>query len=802
MITQGKFFSCFACLLAICGVAYGAYAPSSVSNPRANDSGTSPRYAQGNNENIARRAAIVGATRVRVNPSRAGVVSRGALINSAVRTAVPSTRTRVRTATAPVTVSRVARSAKTNARSGKSTILDTSNISRSATVRATALFNDVSKIGSGYANCRESYATCMDQICGQANDTYRRCFCSDRFNQFRDTENALDKAMIMLQQFQDNNLNAVDKTAAEVNAMYSATVGEQAIKKDTSASAKMLEEINDLLSGKSSSKSYSGSSNSIGVLDLDFSSDMDDIWSGGGDSIFSSSGQDLSQLEGSALFNAAQKQCSRLSQSTCENDAVFSMSKSSYNILISQDCNAYEKTVNKKRETVAQAIRTAEKFLREARLEEYRSHNSADVNECVAKVRAAMLQDTACGDNYKRCLDPTGAYINGSTGEAIYSPRLFELEKTINLGGVDTMNQDIISQNPDYNKFLENYRKYVTRELDTCRDIADFVWTEFKRNAIIEIAQAQSNKIEEVKMSCVNTMAECYNTQTQALVGFDQNTATAAGALGRYAARDMCREKVIACAALYGNNTGEGCKFDARGHLTSSDAECGLKSLLAYVQTVDSLNVVEKCNDAIDEYVEGLCTPEDTVHEYPYKCKGMSPLEEEPYNMSLPRVIKEYALSNCWDPSSKEERTYNNLDSKILTRINTVVADITASIRSILGEICEDNDGYWYSSDSEGRVQTPGSEIPPRLTKFYNEVSGRGTQDTTMEKWGVCYENSRMLDCLDYNNYGDTGENGEGTKIATWNSSTETCTFVDSWYKKMCEQIGGYYENDTCYVGY
>lgn len=795
MALQGKLFSCFIGLLVTCGVAHGAYAPTNASNPRSTDSATSSRAVAHNNDNVSRRA-VSGPTRVRVNPTRAGVTSRGALISSAVRTAaVPSTRTRVRTANAPAAVSRVARSAKTNARFGKSTILDTSNISRSAMVRATALFNDVSKIGSGYANCRESYATCMDQICGQANDTYRRCFCSDRFTQFRDIENALDKAMIMLQNFQDNNLNAVDKTAAEVNAMYSATVGEQAIKKDTSASAKMLNEINDLLSGKTSVKTSSGSG-SIGVLELDFSSDMDDIWSGGGDSIFSSSGQDLSQLEGTALFSAAQKQCSRLSQGTCENDAVFSMSKSSYNILISQDCNAYEKTLNKKRETVAQAIRTAEKYLREARLEEYRSHNSADVNECVSKVRTAMLQDTACGDNYKRCLDPTGAYINGATGEAIYSPRLFKLEETISLSG--DVSGDVLADNPDYNRFLDNYRKYVTRELDTCREIADFVWTEFKRNAIIEIAQAQTNKIEDVKMSCVETMAECYNTQTQALIGFDQNTATAAGALGRYTARDMCREKVTACAALYGSaNDNKSCEFDARGHLTSDSRTCGLASLLNYVSTVDSLNVVEKCNAAIDEYVEQLCTPEDSNYEFPYKCKGMSPVDSDD-NMSLPHVIKEYALSNCWDVTSDKTRSYENLDIKIRTRIDTAISDIRSGVRAVLADICEESDGHWYSANAQ---HPTGTDATP-LTSFYAAVSGRGTQDETLKKWGVCYENTRMLDCLGHNSSDDEGEKGAATtNYAIWDSTKEICTFTDSWYKKMCEQIGGYYNNEICYVG-
>ena len=52
--------------------------------------------------------------------------------------------------------------------------------------------------------------------------------------------------MILLAQFEDNNLNAVDKTAAEVDAMYSATIGEAAIKNDTSAAQSVLNEIGDL----------------------------------------------------------------------------------------------------------------------------------------------------------------------------------------------------------------------------------------------------------------------------------------------------------------------------------------------------------------------------------------------------------------------------------------------------------------------------------------------------------------------------------------------------------------------------
>ena len=146
-------------------------------------------------------------------------------------------------------------SGKVNARAA-TTEMTKSGVARAATLaRATAVFNDISKIGGGYGACRDSYATCMDQFCANANDTYRRCFCSARFTEFRDTEYALDEARQLLQQFEDNSLNAIDKTAAEVNAMYSATVGEAAIKKDTSLAQKTLNEIGDLLSGKKKKRS-------------------------------------------------------------------------------------------------------------------------------------------------------------------------------------------------------------------------------------------------------------------------------------------------------------------------------------------------------------------------------------------------------------------------------------------------------------------------------------------------------------------------------------------------------------------
>lgn len=785
---KGTFSWFFAVLITgVVGASYGAPAP----NPRATDSESAPRQTTGDMQ--SRRATssptrirMIGPTRVNSSGGRSATILTAVRVDSKDLRKTSSTRSAVPTMRAR---SASTKTGTTNARAGKNTASGVVGAARSATARATAVYSDVSKIGGGYAECRESYATCMDQMCANANDTYRRCFCSDRFTKFRDIENSLDQAMIMLQQFQDNNLNAVDKTAAEVEAMYSATVGELAIKNDTSAAAKALDAINELLSGKSSS-SYS-SSGSLGILDLDFTTDFDNIWGGDTSSIFSSSGTDISALEGTALFNAAQNQCVRLTQNNCSNDAQFSMSKSSYSILITQDCNTYEKNLNKKRETVAQAVRTAEKYLREARLEEYRSHNSADVNECIAKVREAILADTACGENYKRCLDPTGAYINGATGEPIYSPRLFKLDETITLSG--DVSGDVLQQNPSYDKYLENYRKYVTRELDTCRDIADYVWTEFKRNAIIEIAQSQSAKIEEVKSSCVDTMAECYDTQTNALKNFDKNTATTAAALGRYTARDMCREKVATCAALYG---GENCQFDSRGKLTNAGS-CGLTSLLSYVETVDSLSVVEKCETALQEYVTKLCTPDNTTYSYPYNCRSMT---FSGYGANdLQETLENFAVQNCRDPLKTSEITnYTELGNQmpqIRVQIDSLIAGVRDALSLSLAEVCNDLGGIWTST----------YEGDDYLPEFYNTAFGGYNPNNSSDankpdgsEYGRCYRSNARIACQEYERI---GKEREEEKFAKWDEAAQMCILYDAWYKYKCAELGtGYYMDGMCYI--
>ena len=671
--------------------------------------------------------------------------------------------------------------------------------------RATAVFTDISAIGGGYAECRTAYATCMDQFCANANDTYRRCICSARYDEFRNTENAIDQALTLLAQFQDNNLNAVGLSAAEVNAMYSATEGENAIKKDTSAAGQMLAEINDLLSGRSSSSGVenANAAASAGVLSIDFTSDMDDIWGDSGSSIFDTdTGVDLAALTGQELYAEAARQCLEVVADSCENDAVLTMARSAYGIMVTQDCNLYERNINAQKENLEQTVRTAEKYLREARLEEYQSHNSADVNECITNVRNAILTDIACGPNYEKCMDPTGAYINSTTGEPIYSPRLFQLENLIGLSGEIG---DVLADNQSFDDFLDEKRIYAQTALDSCRDIADTVWTEFKRQALIEIAQAQDEKLEEVKMSCVSTVAECYDTQSGALRDFDTTTAQYSGAISAAAARQMCQDQVIACASLYGNN--EKCTFDANGHIQAEGANtttygginssatgmaserCGLTALLAFVDTVDTQRINEGCETAVENYLTELCTPTTGDKGYPWGCIRLSKDE-------VKTQLEEFAQRSC---SLSGDSTY--LTNDIGAKITEYVDNMEYALMDILAEECENMGGYWIYED-DSTYGDYGADATP-YTQFYSETFGvrlsefKGVEDTGADyglSYGQCAENTIQVRCLAYNEmYGDD--------VASYDAQHNVCNLSDEWYRQQCESmLGGYYENGTCYA--
>ncbi len=528
---------------------------------------------------------------------------------TASRNTVARTATTARTNARPATTTRTVKT-PTTARNATSNTIVRGAISntnygnvRAATrpARATLTMNTMhsNTFGTGYNTCRDAYFTCMDQFCSTANDTYRRCVCSSKLGEVQSRERALSNAADQLSDFHNLNMAVIDKTAAEVTAMTTATTGEftQSISKDNPASASALAGISDVLS-KTKNKSLS----TQGTLDI--AGNINEIWS----TSDLAGGTNIANLTGEALYNAVHAQCSQMVIDKCPDQTTQNMVVSAYGMYIENDCSLIISELDKKLTNANKIIRDSEREMNLARLENYNAHNSTSINDCIAQVRVDITANTACGPDYVHCLDITGRYLNIETGEPIYSPNFYQLESQVSLSGdilTNETNRLLVAE-------LNKKRNYATRGLDTCRDIADAVWDEFMRQAITEIYQGQQERIRNVKNECLDVVNKCYDTQSQSLKDFSNIKEQMLLGSRLELSEQMCREKLDACSNLYGGGS----------H--------GMAELITAMHDITSQQIAKDCQTTLFAYVRDLCAvpSNDSLHAYPFACRVYAPGEQ------------------------------------------------------------------------------------------------------------------------------------------------------------------------------
>lgn len=521
--------------------------------------------------------------------------------NTSARSATTARATKTTTAARSATSTPTTRTGNTNRSEKISAALG--RAAKSATAaRGTITLNTYDSItfGTGYNTCRDAYFTCMDQFCSTANDTYRRCICSSKLTEIQARERALSQASDQLTDFKNLNLSVIDKTAAEVTAMISASSGEltQSITKDTSNSTSQLSGISEVLS-KTKKKSLS----TQGTLDI--AGDINSIWA----TTDLAGGVNIANLTGEALYNAVHAQCSAMVADKCPSESTQTMVVSAYGMYIENDCSLLIDTLDKKLTNANSGIRATEREMNLARLDTYNNHNSSSINNCIAQVRKDITADTACGADYVHCLDITGQYLNISTGQPIYSPIFYQLESQISLSGDVLTNQSnrlLVAE-------LNRKRIFAERGLDTCHDIADAVWDEFLRQAITEIYQGQQERIRTVKTECLDVVNNCYDTQTQSLKDFSNVKDQLLLGSRLELSEEMCREKLDACSNLYGGGPN------------------GLSELLVAMKNITSQQIANECAATLTEYAAEICSPNssDSVHSYPYGCRAYAPGEQK-----------------------------------------------------------------------------------------------------------------------------------------------------------------------------
>lgn len=615
-----------------------------------------------------------------------------------------------------------------------------------------------------YNTCRDAYFTCMDQFCAAADDTYRRCICSSKLPEIQKLERALEQTSDQLTDFANLNLDIIDKTAQEVTAMMSASSGEaaQANARDTSNSAKQLAGISEVLS-KSKSKSLSTS----GTLDI--AGNINSIWS---ESNLTSSAN-IANLTGEALYNAVHAQCSEMVIDQCGSTAIQNMVTTAYGMYIENDCSALKNALTSRQKTANSTIRQTEREMQMARLENYNTHNSTSINDCIAQVRTDITMDTACGPDYVHCLDVTGLYLNIETGEPIYTQNFYQLEKLTSLSGDVLTNQSnrlLVAE-------LNRKREFANRGLDTCRDIADEVWDEFLRQAISEIYQGQQERVRQVKNECLEVVNKCYDEKNKSLKDFSNVKEQLLLGQRMELSEQLCREKLDTCSNLYGGGPN------------------GLSELLTAMYNITNQTIANQCLTTLREYTHEICAPagNDTIHKYPYSCRVYAPGEAKyatdqncnkrnkeasrnevtndtnvmwPYNRkyiacnetygimdnkcykcpdgekecdpknncgtyvgSLYQKLARYALETCIRPSEADQ----GLTPTVLQDINTHMDEIHKEMASELAKECERLGGIWVNTAwrADENNEKHATREDYRYKLFYDNTSAN-------TEWGYC----------------------------------------------------------------
>ena len=514
----------------------------------------------------------------------------------------------------------------------------------------------------------------MDQFCAGADETYRRCICSSRLNEIKQKQSTLAHTADSLQGFNDLNIDVINKSTEEVRAMMAATDGEQAATntKDNSDSDQTLSAIGDVLS-KSRTKALS----TAGTLDA--GGDIKAIWS----TTDLANGVNIANLTGEKLFNAVNAQCSAMVAEQCT-PTVLNMVISAYGMYIENDCAALATDLNKKKNTANSTIRETNRNMHVARLENYDAHNSLPINDCIAKIRQDLTNETACGPDFVHCWDVTGLYLTIDKGEPIYSAKFYNLENQISLSGNILNNKT----NSVIVAALNNKKMFAEKTLDKCRDLSSSVWDEFMRQAIIEIHQKQQEKIRDVKTACLGVVNECYDDQTQQLKQFNDNADKTLLGLTMETVEDLCKVKMDTCSNLYGGGPD------------------GLAELVNTMHNTVNQKIVAECQNFLTDFAKDLCAVQstDTLHGYPYGCRVYEPggnkshevHPENDNNITLYQRFVNYAMQVCIRPSEYE--SLDEVPPLVLQDVNIAIDKTHIAMNQELSKECERLDGIWVSN--------------------------------------------------------------------------------------------------------
>ena len=443
-------------------------------------------------------------------------------------------------------------------------------------------------------SCQEQYNDCMDQFCAVIDSNQKRCSCSANLSKYTKVEDAVKNANTQLNEVAQR-IRYVGLSADEIRAIMSATEAEEALSGtvDTTETRNMLEQIEALIKDPKSSTSYSSDTYTGLDMDLDFSSDVTDLFSL--DFLSNNTGS-FSNLRGTELYNAAKKRCNTVLTQCKEVGATSQQITGNYDLAIDKDCIAYEQGLTKMNETLVSNVRSANRMLQKARLAVLQNKNQYDAKGCIGALDACMTDDMVCGDNYVKCLDPTKVYIdeNGKVVLGQDITNITEFMAGYNNAGINneflkssygmSINTANCKATPTDKTPVGNngacIAGYLMRKIGTgqkvtdeglCRAVLDKcqaytydkngnymayndIVVNYVQRALVNIRAAQQQVISDYASSCMLDIATCYNQQVTQV-----NAWSSSASIGSVynVMRGACRNVALTCAyAVFAEDAG------------------------------------------------------------------------------------------------------------------------------------------------------------------------------------------------------------------------------------------------------
>lgn len=320
--------------------------------------------------------------------------------------------------------------------------------------------------------CQQKYDGCMDSFCMIDNASGGRCLCSDRNAELDSVLAEIEKLDQQSYQMATTGVERIEMGADADAAMAAANAVAADLRKDDEA--KSARQSLDLTMWNST---------------VDFDGD-DDVWAD----------ENASAIEGKtgdALYRASHQICvAQIPECAGE----MSMLQMMYSQRIKSDCTAYENSLKQQKNASANKLSAAEKALREAALEQYRTANKYDLGQCTVEFKNCMISTGGCGDDFSKCAsvvasDNTNVNKSRRSKNTTYAITGATTTIEISTSTYDTL----VAKKP----LCEN----VTKQ---CVAVADQVWNTFLREVAPQIKSAELIAEDNARQSCISSISSCF----------------------------------------------------------------------------------------------------------------------------------------------------------------------------------------------------------------------------------------------------------------------------------------------------